>query len=153
MLTEVVLVVLQLRTVDAPGAMLLGCALKVIVGVGPEVVTFTTVEDAVVPPGPVAVAVYLVVAVGVTFTEPLAANEPTPLMLTVLAFFAFQVSIVDVPLATVPGDAFSVIAGACWPEFCVAMDPPPHPIATIKTVNKKTNADMRRKNRIGAPYW
>jgi hypothetical protein len=57
MLTEVALVVVQLKTAEAPGAMLLGCAPKETVGFGPEVVTLTTVEDAVVPPGPAAVAV------------------------------------------------------------------------------------------------
>jgi hypothetical protein len=106
----------------------------------------------VVPPGPEAVAVYFVVAVGVTLVEPVAGNEPTPLMLTELAFFAFQLSVVDVPLVTVPGDAFSVIAGACWLALCVAIAPPPHPMAAIKIENKKTNADMRRKNRINTPY-
>jgi hypothetical protein len=45
MLTEVVFVVVQLRTADAPGPMVLGWALKTIVGSGPEVVTSTTVED------------------------------------------------------------------------------------------------------------
>ena len=103
MLTEVALVVVQLRTADEPGAMVLGWALKTIVGCGPEVVTLTTVEDWVVPPGPVAIAVYVVVAVGVTFTEPVAGNVPRPLMLTEVALLAFQLSTVDVPLATVPG--------------------------------------------------
>ena len=103
MLTEVVLVVVQLRTADAPGAMMLGWALKTTVGGGPEVVTLTTVEDWVVPPGPVAVAVYVVVAVGVTFTEPVAGNVPRPPMLTTVALLAFQLSTVDVPLATVFG--------------------------------------------------
>lgn len=151
MLTEVALPVVQLRTVDVPGAMLLGCAVKVMVGVGPEVVTFTTVADAVVPPGPVAVAVYLVVAVGVTLTEPLAANEPTRLMLTEFASLLFQLSMVDVPLLTVLGDAFNVMAGACWLEF-EAIDPPPHPIPTIHTANKRKNAEVRRKNRMNTPY-
>jgi hypothetical protein len=57
MLTEVVLVVVQLRTAEAPGEMLLGWALKEIVGFVPDAVTFTTVEDTVVPPRPAAVAV------------------------------------------------------------------------------------------------
>jgi hypothetical protein len=45
----------------------------------------------------------VVVAVGVTFTEPLAANVPTPLMFTELVLLAFQLSIVDAPLSTVLG--------------------------------------------------
>jgi hypothetical protein len=75
MLTEVALVVVQLRTAVAPGVIVLGCALNVIVG--PEVVTLTTVGGAV--------------------------------------------------------------------------DPPPHPMAAIKTINKRTNADMRREHRIDTP--
>ena len=83
--------------------MVLGCALNVIVGGGPEVVTLTTVDATVVPPGPVAIAVYVVVTVGVTFTEPVAGNVPRPLMLTEFALLALQLSTVDAPLATVPG--------------------------------------------------
>jgi carbonic anhydrase/acetyltransferase-like protein (isoleucine patch superfamily) len=48
------LVVVQLRVTVAPLSIVLGCALKEIVGVGSAV---TVVDDAVVPPGPVAVAV------------------------------------------------------------------------------------------------
>jgi hypothetical protein len=83
--------------------MLLGCALNATVGFGAETITLTTVEEAVVPPGPVAVAVYVVVAVGVTFTEPLAGNVPRPLMLTEFALLAVQLSTVEAPLVTVPG--------------------------------------------------
>jgi hypothetical protein len=103
MLTEVALLAVQLRAVDAPGAMVLGCALNATVGFGPEVVTLTTVEDSAFPPGPAAVAVYVVVAGGVTFTEPLAGNVPRPLMLTELALLAVQLSTVDAPVVTVPG--------------------------------------------------
>jgi hypothetical protein len=43
-------------------------------------------------------------------------------------------------------------AGAWLVElFCVAIDPPPHPMLAIKTVSKKTNADMRRKDRMDTP--
>ena len=56
-LTDVALLEVQLRTDDAPATMLLGCALRAIEGFAPDVVTLTTVEDRVVPPGPVAVAV------------------------------------------------------------------------------------------------
>ena len=103
MLTEVALVVVQLRTAEAPAAMVLGCALKETVGFGPDVVTLTIVEDAVVPPGPVAVAVYVVVVEGVTFTEPVAGNVPRLLMLTEFALLAVQLSTVEAPLVTVPG--------------------------------------------------
>jgi hypothetical protein len=57
MLTEVALLVVQLRTADVPAAMLLGCAVNAIVGFSPGVTTLTTVEDSVLPPAPVAIAV------------------------------------------------------------------------------------------------
>jgi hypothetical protein len=58
MFTEVALLVLQLRTEVAPRAMLLGFALKEIVGGGfCDDVTVTVVLEAAVPAGPVAVAV------------------------------------------------------------------------------------------------
>ena len=63
----------------------------------------TVAVDAAVPPGPVAVAVYVVVELGVTFTEPFAGNVPTPPMLTEFALLVFQLSTVDVPLITVAG--------------------------------------------------
>jgi hypothetical protein len=103
MLTEVALLVVQFSTAEAPETMLLGCALKAIVGFCAEVTTLTTVEDSLLPPGPVAVAVYVVVTVGVTFTEPLAENVPIPLMLTEFALLALQLRVVPAPLVTVPG--------------------------------------------------
>jgi hypothetical protein len=150
MVTSVVLLDVQFRTVGVPGRTALGWALKVIVGLGPEVVTFTTVEVALVPPGPAAVAVYVVVAVGVAFTEPVAGKLPRPLMVTEVALLAFQVRVVDVPLSTVLGCAAIVIAGRA--EFCCPdMDPPPQPIAAIKIESKIDNAKMGRKDRIETP--
>jgi hypothetical protein len=88
----------------------------------------------------------------VTFTEPVAGNVPRPLMLTEFALLAVQLSTVDAPVVTVPGRALSITAGAWLVElFCVAIDPPPHALVAVKTVSKKTNADMRRKNRIDTP--
>lgn len=54
MLTELALVVVQLRVTVAPLSIVSGCALKEIVGVG---TTVTVADDAAVPPDPVAVAV------------------------------------------------------------------------------------------------
>ena len=142
MVTSVVLLDVQFRTVGVPGRTALGWALKVIVGLGPEVVTFTTVEVALVPPGPAAVAVYVVVAVGVAFTEPVAGKLPRPLMVTEVALLAFHVRVVDVPLSTVLGCAAIVIAGRAF------MEPPPQPIAAIEIENITTNAEMGRKSRI-----
>jgi hypothetical protein len=105
MLTEVAFVAVQFRTVDAPAAMLAGCALNEIVGFWALVtpVTLTVAEDCAFPPVPIAVAVYVVVAVGVTFSEPVTGKVPRPLMVTELALLASQLSMVDAPLATVLG--------------------------------------------------
>jgi hypothetical protein len=56
MLTEVVLVVVQLRAVEFPLMIVLGCALKVTVGAAVPPFTVTTVEALLLPLGPVAVA-------------------------------------------------------------------------------------------------
>jgi hypothetical protein len=45
----------------------------------------------------------VVVAVGTTFTEPLAGNKPRPLMLTELALLALQLRAVESPLTTALG--------------------------------------------------
>jgi hypothetical protein len=99
MLTEVAFVVVQFKTVDAPGAMLAGCALNEIVGFWPLVVTLIVAEACAFPLFPIAVAVYVVVVVGVTFSEPLTGKLPKPLMVTELALLASQLSIVEAPLA------------------------------------------------------
>jgi hypothetical protein len=152
MLTEVAFVVVQFKTVDAPGAMLAGCALNEIVGFWP-LVTLTVSEACAFPRDPVAVAVYVVVVVGVTFSEPLTGKLPKPLMVTELALLASQLSIVEAPLATELGSAFRVIAGALSVGlFCVAIEPPPHPRVGIKIAINKI-ADMRRKYRISTPSF
>lgn len=146
-------VAVQLRTVDAPGAILAGCALNEIVGFWPLVgVTLTVAEDCAFPPVPIAVAIYVVVVVGVTFSEPVTGKVPRPLMVTELALLAFQLSVVDAPLATVSGWAFKVIAGVRGEEgsFCLAVElPPPHPKVGIRTTSKKKNADTQNERRIG----
>ena len=88
----------QLRTEDAPLAMLAGCAVKLMVGcVGdPEVIVTVTLEMAV-PAGPVAVALYVVVAEGVTITEPVAPNVPTPAMVTEVARYQRFVLVHSLP--------------------------------------------------------
>jgi len=45
MLTEVALLLVQLRAAELPAAMLLGCALKVSAGFCAELVTLTTALD------------------------------------------------------------------------------------------------------------
>jgi len=85
----------------------------------------------------------------VTFTEPVAGNVPRPLTLTEVALVVLQLSVVEAPLVTVPGEALNAMAGTCWAVdiFCVAIEPPPQPMVAIKAVNKKTNAGVRRENR------
>ena len=64
---------------DPPCAIDVGLAFNVHVGIG-WAVTVMTREHVLVPPGPVAVAVYVVVAVGDTLREPPATGvtEPMP---------------------------------------------------------------------------
>ena len=63
----------------------------------------TVVVDAAVPPGPVAVAVYVAVEVGTTLTDPFAGNIPTPAMLTEVALLVVQLRTAVAPLAMVLG--------------------------------------------------
>jgi hypothetical protein len=76
-------------------------------------VTVTVVVVAAVPPGPVAVAVYVAVKLGVTLTDPFAANVPTPAMLTDVALLVLQFSIADVPATTLLGCALNATVGFC----------------------------------------
>src|SRR5579872_1657656 len=104
MLTEVEFVDVQARVEAAPAAIVLGCAVKVMAGTGDAgPLTLTTVEDVVAPPGPVAVAVYVVVAAGVTLVEPVAGNVPRPLIFTEVALLAFQLRTTGEPGATAGG--------------------------------------------------
>ena len=63
----------------------------------------TVVEAEAVPPGPVAVAVYVVVAVGLTVSDPLAANVPSPFRVTEVVLLPLHCSTEDDPLAMVSG--------------------------------------------------
>ena len=110
MLTEVGdWVVVQVSVLLLPGATAAGLAEKVICG---TVITVTVVELVVVPPGPVAVMVYVVVADGVTTRVPLKATVPMPwLMLTVVAFVDDQVSVVFWPRLIDAGDTLMLTVG------------------------------------------
>jgi hypothetical protein len=76
--------------------------LKEIVGGGLDV-TVTVAVDTAVPPGPVAVAVYVAVELGATLTDPFAGNIPTPAMLTEFALLVVQLKTGVAPLAMVLG--------------------------------------------------
>src|SRR5947209_1599277 len=91
--------------------MLFGVAENEMVGAG-----WTTVTVAVfvaVPPGPVAVSVYVVVAAGLTPIDPLTGWLPTPLSIdTVVALLLVQVSVDDWPALIDVGAAENVAVGA-----------------------------------------
>ena len=61
-----------------------------------------------VPPGPVAVSVYVVVVVGLTELLPLAARLAPPLIDTLSASVVVQLKVDNPPAATVVGEAIKV---------------------------------------------
>ena len=73
----------------------------------------TVVVVAAVPPGPVAVAVYVAVELGVTLADPLAANVPTPAMLTEVALLVVQFSVAEMPATMLLGCALNATVGFC----------------------------------------
>lgn len=74
------------------------------------IVTVTCAVD--VPPGPVAVSVYVVVCAGETDIDPLAACAPIPLSIeTDVEFETSHVSVDDVPMTIDAGDATNVMLG------------------------------------------
>lgn len=81
-------------------------------GASGEVFTVTVAVAWVVPPDPVAVNVYVVVLLGVTFFEALKSTLPIPWMLTLVALVVFQVSVLDCPGSTAVGLAEKVTVGA-----------------------------------------
>jgi hypothetical protein len=86
-----------------------GVAVNVIVGRATIVTVACAVE---VPPGPVAVSVYVVVCAGETDVEPLAGWEPTPLSIdTDVEFATSQVSVDDDPRTIEVGEATNVMLG------------------------------------------
>ena len=96
MVSDVALVDVQLRLELCPRLILVGFALKATVGGGAGGETLTVAEAVIVAPLKLAVPVYVVVAAGVTFTEPAAPNDPTPLsILTEFAPGAENVSVED----------------------------------------------------------
>jgi len=95
-----------------------------------------TLTDAVavtVPPGPVAVSVYVVVWVGETVFEPEACAAPTPLSIwTEVAFVTVQDRVEFCPAAMEAGLAVRVAVGASVPVMvndAVAVTEPPGPVA------------------------
>ena len=76
-------------------------------------VTVTLVSATALPPGPVALAMYVVDAEGLTVRLPDASTVPTPLsIVTPVALEEFQESVVDWPLSMAAGDALREMVGA-----------------------------------------
>src|SRR5437016_2871063 len=81
------------------------------------------------------------VAAGVTFNDPVAANVPSPFRVTEVVLLALHCSTEDDPLPTVPGWAVSVSEGFCAlgagdddAEYAA----PPHPTAAPSSKHKTT---------------
>jgi hypothetical protein len=74
MVTAVALAAVTVNVEELPGTIDAGLALMVTVGCGFGV-TVTVAEALVVPPGPVAIAVYVVVAAGITTCAPPVADK------------------------------------------------------------------------------
>lgn len=128
MLADVAFVVDQVRVAVCPWLMLLGDAVRLAVGGDCPVPTVTIACAVIVPPGPVAVRVYVVLAEGCTVMLPPDTGWTAPIPLSMLADVAFVVDQVRVALCPdmmLVGDAVSVAVGA----LCVP--PPPLPPLSV----------------------
>src|SRR5580765_2405173 len=113
MLRAVAFVLVQLKLAVWLGPILLGVAVRVT----PRILMVAE-ACTVTPEAPVAVAVYVVLAVGTTVAEPESASEVTSsprmegAMVTAVALVLAQERVAFCPEATTPGEAFIVIVGA-----------------------------------------
>src|SRR5215469_10602716 len=93
------------------------------VGGGAGTLTVIRTLSLALPPGPMAVAMYVTEDVGLTARVPVAETSPRPgSILTLVALRVSQRSVVVWPRSTVPGSARNVIvgaAGAGWATGCV----------------------------------
>jgi hypothetical protein len=123
--------------------MLVGFAVIVTVATG---TTLMVVWAVVVPPAPVAVNVYVVVAAGVTCACPVACTLPTPLSIEiVVALVVFQLRVAELPAAIEVLSELNVAVGI------PARGPAPHPTANRSkstTVSGRTSpaTDLNRRN-------
>jgi hypothetical protein len=97
-------------SVDVPPAAIAeGVAVNVILGTA---MTLTVACANEVPPGPTAVKLYVVVVVGETDMEPLAATDPMPLSIeTVVAFETVHTSVDEEPATIAVGEATKLMLG------------------------------------------
>jgi hypothetical protein len=127
----VALAALQLRVEFAPLLTVAGLATNVTVGAGG--ITVTVALSCAVPPAPLQLSVYVVVAVSAPVDwVPLAACEPLqpPLALQLLALLALQARVDAAPLLMLAGLAVSVTVGAGGITVTVALScaVPPAPV-------------------------
>jgi hypothetical protein len=114
--TAVALVVAKVSVEEPPGGTVAVEAVSSAVGAAAGgAVTTTRVDEVVVPPGPVAVRVYVVVTLGLTTTVPFAPNEPIGEIVTAVALVVAKVSVLDPPGATVLVEAVRSAVGAVAP--------------------------------------
>jgi hypothetical protein len=113
MLTDVALVLIQFKLAVCPGPIRVGVATRVT----PRIFIVAEAE-AVTPEAPVAVAVYVVVAVGTTAVDPESATEVTSsprtdgTITTDVEFVLAHVKVEFCPAATTLGETLNVIVGA-----------------------------------------
>lgn len=122
-------------------------ALDVNVSVGGALVTVMLIVSFVVPPGPVAVAVYVVLALTVTCCDPASGNVPDPIegaMVTEVAFFDDQVSVTAWPELTLVESAVKESVGAGgWVGF--ELEPlPPQAVKSATRPRTVTRYSRRR---------
>jgi hypothetical protein len=91
------LLVVQESVVTSPELMKLGFAESVQVGAGVCMTTVIGAEQFTVPPGPLAVRVYVADCEGLTTVEPLVFTPPTPVSDTDVALFVVQESVEELP--------------------------------------------------------
>src|ERR1051326_5079506 len=128
MTTLVAFEVDQLSVLNWPVVIEDGEAAKLIVGSGS---TVTAACRVIVPPLPLAVRVYVVVAEGDTKSDPFRGCAPRPLsMLTEVVFAVVQDSVEDWPLAMLVGEAVNVAEGPGWMTVTVTcrVTVPPGPV-------------------------
>jgi len=146
--TPIAFVAVTVRIEEPPAVTEAGFAAIVTLGVpdpAPDDETVTVDAAVADPPGPLALAVYVVVAVGFTVCVPPAAGRvyelpSEPLIVTVLAFVAATVSVADVPAATVVGFDVMVTVGN---GSVILPLTPPHPTATSNAARAQNLIEIR----------
>ena len=129
-----------------PAVIVVGAAVNVMAGAGGFTVTVTLAD--VLPPGPVAVNVYVAVPEGVNVAEPLIGNAPEPAgrgsgeSETDVALLTDQVSVTAVPEVTpVADDENDPIDGGCCCGGGGGGVAPPAPPQAVKDVSNSPNRD------------